>query len=246
MSSGPVVCYQLRWPREGEGPRVQQAMRLMATTAGEPVILEAEGTTHGVEHRLSVSLGRTGVVVHQLRATIPGLSIEKLDERPATPLNRAVALRLSTRRRPLRTEDLNSVSTALLTALANVGTDERLVLQWILGKRLPSTAIPNRLEGSGEPTLLLRTLAQLVTGPPPPTDPEARNALRAKQAEAGWKVAGRLGVWAEGKSRQRQLIRQVLGALQSAEAPGVGFWVHTTDPRRVAQARAPWRRPTPR
>jgi hypothetical protein len=219
--------------------QVIQTFRLLATVAGTPVIVEAIGTTAGVSHRVALPLGRAGGSIHQLRAAVPGLSIDKLDQRPETMVNRAVELRLSTRRRPLRTDDVAGVNRALLTALAHVGPNERLVLQWVLGRHLSPTAVPNQLAGVNQRSLL----GMLVSGPPPREDIEVRNALRAKQAEPGWQLAGRLGVKAEPTSRQRQLIRQVLGALQSSAAPGIAFWVRSSSPRHLAYATVPWRRP---
>jgi hypothetical protein len=239
VTSRPLVWYELRWPREVAPEQVIQTFRLLATVAGTPVIVEAVGTTAGVSHRVALPLGRSGGSVHQLRAAVPGLSINKLDQRPETMVNRAVELRLSTRKRPLRTDDVAGVNRALLTALAHVGQNERLVLQWVLGRQLSPTAVPNQLAGANQQSLP----AMLLSGQPPREDIEVRNALRAKQAEPGWQLAGRLGVEAEPTSRQRQLIRQVLGALQSSAAPGIAFWVRSTNPRHLAYATVPWRRP---
>ena len=242
MKSAPLVWYRLRWPREVTPEQLAQAFRLLATTAGTPVILEALGSTDAVAHRLALPLGRAGGVVHQLRAAIPGLAIDKLAPRPATTAQRTIELRLSSRRRALRTEDAEGVGLAVLTALAHVGNGEQLILQWILARRLTPRVVPNHV-ASGSEQPLLRTLFSALSNKQQPVDIEARGALRAKQAEPGWRLAGRIGVLAESKSRQRQLIGQVLGALKSAEAPGVGFWVRSTNPVHLVRASVPWRLP---
>jgi len=242
MRSGPLVWYRLRWPREVTPEQLAQAFRLLAATAGAPVILEALGRTDDVAHRMALPLSRAGGVVHQLRAAMPGLAIDKLEERPAAVAERTVELRLSTRHRALRTEDVEGVSQAILTALAHVGSGEQLILQWVLGRRLTHMVVPNRLEG-GPQQSLVSTLLSAPSSKQRPVDIEVRNALRIKQAEPGWQVAGRLGVKAESKGRQRQLIRQVLGALKSAEAPGVNFWVRSANPAHLVGASVPWRLP---
>ncbi|MGH8995305.1 MAG: type IV secretory system conjugative DNA transfer family protein [Acidimicrobiales bacterium] len=239
MSKKPLVWYELRWPREVEPEQVMQVFRRLVTSAGTPVIIEAVGSTTGVSHRLAMPLGRSGVAVHQLRAALPGLAIDKLDQRPQTIVSRAIELHLSTRTRPLRTDDAVGASGATLTALAHVGPGERLVLQWVLGRKLSPQAVPNQLPGTAQRS----AFGVLFGGQPRREDVEGRNALRAKQAEPGWRISGRIGAHAESRSRQRQLIRQVLGALQGAEAPGIGFWVRSTDPGRLAQATVPWWRP---
>ena len=225
----PLVWYQLCWPREVAADQLTQATRTLATTAGSPVVIEAVASLGHVDHHLAIPQGREGVA-NQLWAAIPGLATETLNKRPEAGVNRAVELRLSTRNRPLRSDDLAGVSRALLTSLAHVGENERLVLQWILGGRIAPAAVANRAD-----TTLQRTWASLrLTAPiqgPRPLDPEMRGAIR-ELGEQGWKLVGRLAVLAATRSRQRQLIRQVLGALKTAEAPNVGFWVRSINPTR--------------
>jgi RecA/RadA recombinase len=135
------------------------------------------------------------------------------------------------------------VSRAMLIALAHVRRGERLSIQWILGRTLAPMAVPNHLEGLGHESWL-GALLLAPFGPPPPMDAEARNALRAKQAEPGWRAALRVAVKAKSTARARQLIRQVVGALGSAEAPGVSFQVRPTNPARVIRADVPrWHLP---
>ncbi len=158
-------------------------------------------------------------------------------------MTHAVRLRLSTRRRPLRTDDMAGVSRAMLIALAHMRRGERLSIQWVLGRTLAPMAVPNHLEGLGHESWL-GALLLAPFGPPPPLDAEARNALRAKQAEPGWRAALRVAVKAKSTARERQLIRQVVGALGSAEAPGVSFQVRPTNPARVIRADVPrWHLP---
>ncbi len=242
MRSPSLTWYQLRWPREVEPDQLTQVFRLLATAGGSPVVIEAVGSAGLVEHRLALPASRAESMVDQLRAAIPGLSVETVSTRPAIAVTRAVELRLSTKRRPLQTDDLAGVSRAVLTALAHVGRDERLSMQWVLGRTLPPMAVPNHLESVGR-EWWLGALLVAPFSPPQPTDVEVRNAWRAKQAEPGWQAVGRIGVSAKSADRERQLLRQVVGALQSAEAPGVRFQVRATSSRRMLAASASWWRP---
>jgi hypothetical protein len=242
VRSVSLTWHRLSWPREVTPEQVTQAFRLLASAAGWPVVVEAVGSPGAVEHRLGLPGRRAEAMVDQLRAAIPGLSIETLPERPALDVTRAAELRVSTRRRPVRTDDLAGVNRALLTALTNLHRGECLALQWVLGRPLAPMAVPNRAEGLAHeswPTALL--LAPF--GPPPPLDSEARQALRAKQAEAGWQLTGRVAVRAQGANRERQLIRQVGGALYTSAAPGVGWRLHGARPGSINAARRPWRMP---
>lgn len=234
--------YRLGWPREVTPEQITQVCRLLATIGGQPAVIEAVGSPGLVEHRLALPNSRAAAMADQLHAAIPGLSIETVSERPAAVASHAVELRLNTRRRPLRTDDIANVSRAMLTALAHLGRGERLILQWVLARSLPAVAVPNRLVGLDRESWL-GALLLAPFGAPQPVDVEIRNALRMKQAEPGWRAIGRIGVIARTPGRERQLVRQVLGALGNVAAPGVGFGVRTTAVRRITGASVGWRLP---
>lgn len=229
--------YRLKWPREVTSEQVVQLCRLLATTGGQPVVIESTASPGHVEQRLALPARTAAGVVDQLRAALPGLSIEGARKRPVVRVRRAVTLRLTTRRRSLRTDDPGSVSRAVLTALAHLRRGEHVSLQWVLARPLPAVAVPNHVADreSWASAMLLAPF-----GPPRPMDAETRNALRTKQAEPGWRVAGRIGVRAETPGRERQLVGQVVGALRTAAAPGVGFGIRPTNPRRLVDAMAGW------
>ncbi len=237
-----MLWYRLRWPREVTPEQITQVFRVLATVGGQPNVIEAVGSPASVEHRLALPEARAENVVSQLRAAIPGLAIEESAVRLPLAASHAVELRLTTRRRPLRTDDMANVSRVLLTALAQLHKGESLSLQWVLGAPVPALAVPNRLEALGRESWV-GALLLAPFGPPPPVDVEVRNALRAKQGEPGWRAVGRLAVQAKSKGRERQLIRQVVGALRSVEAPGVRLWVRISSVKRVTTAAAGWRLP---
>ena len=242
MSQVPLRWFDLGWPREVAPEQLLGAFRLMATAGGTPMILEAAGHGSGVIHRLAVPTGRAENLVHQLASALPGLRADELLSRPTMSTDRAIELRLSTKHRALRTDEVATVSRAVLTALADLKDGEALSLLWVLGTPLRPFAVPDRLDAVPGDSWL-KNLALAPLGKSIPVDTDVRNALRRKQSEPGWKAAGRIGVTAGSRSRQRQLIRQVLAALRSTEAPGVAFWVRSMPPKTVAEARIPWRFP---
>lgn len=218
--AAPLTWYRLRWPRSVDTEWLEQAVRLMATTAGKPVILEALGRPGSVEHRLALPSGHAAGVVAQLRSALPGLAVETLPERLPVTTSRAVELRLSTKQRSLCSDEIAAVSRALLTALSNLAPGEVATLQWVLGRQLHARAVPNKLDSVPGESWLGQLAHAPLGGGKGPLDPEVRSALRIKQSQPGWHATGRIGVSAQGASRERQLIRQVLGALRATEAPG--------------------------
>jgi TraM recognition site of TraD and TraG len=230
--------FRLRWPREVLPDQVEAAFRLLVTTTGAPVVLELIGIGGTTEHRVALPAGTAENVVSQLQALMPGLSAEAI-ERETEPLARAIELRLTTRRRPLRDAEQPVFSQAVLTALAGVRRDERVVLQWVLGKALRPLVVPERAGAVSDSWW--KDLLYLPLGKSTSIDSEVRRALEAKQGEPGWRAAGRIGVAAKDTNRQRQLIRQVLAVLRGAESPGLAFWVRSLAPSTVATARLPRR-----
>lgn len=240
----PLTWLALRWPRDVQPDQLTAACRMLATSAGSPVVLQAVGTTEHVEHFLAVPAAKAAGITAHLRTTLPGLGIDDVTDPNlnSRPRNHAIRLSFTTRRRPLRTDDPEQVSRALLTALAHVGSKERLVLQWLLGPRLAPMVVPSKLPGQHHESWSKALLAAPWSGPAP-VDSEARSALRAKQGDAGWRAIGRIAVTAATVPRQRQLLSAVLGAVGSTEAPGVRLGARRENPDRLTSVRAPWRWP---
>jgi type IV secretory system conjugative DNA transfer VirD4/TraG family protein len=233
---------RLKWPRDVTPEQAAQLFRLLAVSGAQPVIIEAVGSVGGVEHRLALPSGYSGGMGEQLRAALPGLSIERLPERPMLDIRHAVELRLSTGRRALRADDPSGVSRALLTALADLHKGEQIVIQWVLARSVPALAVPNRLATLDRESWIGALLLAPFSAPRQ-IDPEVRYVLRLKQGEPGWRASARIGVTSGSATRERQLVRQVVGALSSSEAPSVGWRVRATNPKRVREAVRGWRAP---
>lgn len=241
--SAQLTWLTLRWPRDVTTDQLAACFRMLASVAGWPVVLEATGKNGVVDHNIAVPAPKAGVVTEQLRAIMPGLGVDEDDPgRDAVGMHRAVRLRLSSRRRPLRTDRLEDVARALLTVLAQAGAKEHLVLQWVLGPHLRPVVVPTKVAGHLGDTWP-RALLAAPWATPMPLDTEARSALRTKQGEAGWRAIGRIAVKAASHSRQRQLIGQILDALRAAEGPGASIGASNARPSDVTNARVPWRWP---
>ena len=239
MRQTPLDWLDLRWPRETTVEQQVGALALLATLGGSPILLSAVGSPGLVAHSLAVPEGHAEHVTRQLSAITPGLRVDARASVAPLSLNRAIEIRLSTRHRPLVASDAAIVNRAILTALANVHGNERIRLLWTLGQPLRPFAVPNNLTALPSDSWL-KDLARAPFVARRPVDTDARNALREKLALPGWRAAGFVGVQAAGRTRQRQLVGQVLAALRTTEAPGVAFWVRSINPERVSQARVPW------
>jgi Type IV secretion-system coupling protein DNA-binding domain len=239
VKSAALTWHRLRWPREVTPEQVMQLMRLLATVAGTPAVVETVGMGGGVEHRLALPAGRAGTVVDQLRVALPGLAVERLGTRPPVVVSHAVRVGLSTNTRPLRSDDLEGSSHVLLTALGHLRRGEHVVLQWVLARSLRPVVVPNHVEGQGRESWLA-ALALAPLSPPAPLDAGARAALRLKQETPGWRAVGRIGVLAPSPARERQLVGQMLAALNVTAAPGVHVQARLTRAVRVNHVAIGW------
>ena len=242
MNRQPMTWLRLTWPRELTVEQHLGVLAVLATMGRGPSLLSSTGSSGLVTHDFAVPSPSADHLRQQFSGIVPGLNVENLPAAPTIELDRAVEVRLSTKRRQLTTSYPEISARAILAALADVQRDEQLRLIWWLGSPLRPFAVPNHLESIPTDSWL-KDLALAPFGKRIPVDPEVRNALREKQSLPGWKAMGYIGVHAEGRARQRQLIRQVLAALRTIEAPGVAFWVRSTSPGRVSYPYSPWRFP---
>ena len=239
MRRNPTTWYQLRWPREVTADQLHAAFAALTTVLGTPCVVEATGSNAEVVHRLGLyGQDRSGLMA-QLRDAIPGLVLIPI-RRPSQHIDRAVRVRFSTPARALHTDNPEQVARSVLTALADVGKDEALTLQWVLGRPLAPVAVPNDARLTGDP---VRDVVSVLVAPQRSLDTESRRSLRDKRSEPGWRALGRLGVQAATSGRQRQLIARLAGSLRTAESPGLRLQIHPVTPNAVAHATLPHRLP---
>lgn len=233
--------FRLRWPREVEPEHALAFLEGLAALSGRGgFVLEIHSTREHIEHRIAVSSALARAVEAGTHA-IPGLALATLT-RQEPRLDRAWSLRLTNRRRPIRTDSPKAANQALLASLSRLQPGEAVVVQWLLGNRLSPVAVPNQLKRS---SLWPESLRILSTPLPEASavDTEVRNALRSKQSLPGWRASLRIGVQASTKARQVILLRQVASAIRTTDAPGVRWFVRSTHAQTVAAVSRPWRWP---
>lgn len=241
MKRVPPTWYELRWPRDVSADQLLATFSILTTVVGTPCVLEVTSGPGGVVHRLGVHGRDLGGLLAQVHSAVPGLALTAVSWSPLT-IDRAWELRLSTRARALRTDNPERVARSVLNALAQVGKGEALTLQWVLGRPLIPSAVPKDARLTGDHPV--DSVVAVLAGPKPPLDSDARAALRAKRSEPGWRVLGRLGVQAATASRQRQLLARAVGAVRTAESPGLHLKTRPINARSVARASLSWRYPT--
>lgn len=238
MSGGELVWFRVRWPREVGFDRLQAVSLLLASTRG-PAVIEAVGRGGSVEHRLAVGRAHAEALAEQLRVVLPGVDLTPLEERPALGATLSVEIRLSSPNRPLRLEQPELVSRALITALAQARRDEYTVVQWQLWRMFAAASIGKAEHVEAAPRDVLQTLF----GQNRRYDGESLRALRSKRALPTWRCVGRFGVYAESPAWARHLMHQLVRALAVADAPGVRLTARRAAPSRIDLIARPWLAP---
>lgn len=202
------------------------------------LILEARGSDGAVAYLLGGSLVAVLDAQRILKATVPGIRITEVGKERES-LTTARRLRMSTRHRPLRTDQPDNLARGVLTALTKTRTGETLVLQLLLGPRRVPLAVPNN-----SPSSVTSPWWQVVwLGNGGRLDGEKRAALRAKVADHGFAATVRLGVTAASPDRRRALLTGLFSALRLSESPGVRLRLARESATRVSDASAPLRWP---
>jgi hypothetical protein len=240
--------FRLRWPREVTPEQLLAGLLSLngASTLQrlDALVVRTTGQAGQVTHEMAVPEPRAAGARHQLEAAIAGLAVAPIDQPRDVAIERAWRCWLSSRERPLELKQSEPIARALLTALASAGSDEQLVMQWVLGPVRRPVAVGSQVRGELGPSPG-KLLLDLANGPGE-LDGEARTALSRKQGLPGWRATFHLGVKANGTPRQRQLLGRLAGAVRVAHGPGVQAGFRPTSPLVFAKAnegRVPFRRP---
>ena len=229
-----LVWRQLHWRRPVDaGACLTLLRRLASDPRGSRIVLEARGRYGSVSYFVGAPVDRIDAVTTLLEALIPGTVVTPQVSRGVVDVARQV--KISTRHRALRADAPEARAQVLLTALAGAAERETLTLQVVLGPRRIPLAIPtNSPSSSVAPWWYV-----LWHGNGSSIDSEKRTALRSKVSDHGFACAVRIGATAGTPRRRQQLVRDVLSALRSSEAPGVVLRTTSTSTGRVERADSP-------
>jgi hypothetical protein len=231
-----LVWRQVHWPRPLDAERALAVLRSWAADQRSPrLVLEARATNHDVVYLLGGPLAALLTAKRQLCTIVPDVRITA----PASermPVGSARRLKLSTRHRPLRSDQPETVARGVLGALTQAGHGETLVLQLILGPRRIPLAVPNN-----SPSSMVMPWYQVAwLGNGGQVDGEKRAALRNKVGDHGFAATIRIGVTAASAARRRELVLNLFSALRLSESPGVKLGLTWQAAGKTSAAAAPW------
>jgi len=218
-----LVAFELRFPYDLEPAAVTAFLGSLAGLVApcpwhqlviRALVIEVSATGGQIRHHLLVPERQSDIVLSQLRAALPNVTVHPdPDHRPVDSVL-AGELGLAAGSRPLRTDQPVAIAHSLLASLQPLGTGERLVVQYVLSPVGPVSLV--RREAIGP-----HGLAQLLTAGRTRSllDPDALRAARTKQSTPLFRTALRIGVLAA-PNRARALLGRLTAAFHAANAPG--------------------------
>jgi hypothetical protein len=204
---GQRVVVTLRFPRNLTDKQTLAVLRailgLAPATTGlvgrDSVALEVVGTAGGISHRLRLPAKASAYLIAQLRAAVPGLAVDEIENFKPERCRRALELRRRLSEADLATSDVAAISRTILAATTGLPRGEAVVWQLVIG-------------GGIGPRVVERSTSERLGG---------RAASERKRQDGG--VAGvaiRVGAAAGTSKRAHELVSRLRRAAASVSAPG--------------------------
>ncbi len=237
-----LVFSELHLPRPLE---VATAVRFLARLASDRsaprVVLEVRADEDGTRQLLGCRATDVHPLRHMLGDLIPGSVLTTPKQGQAEPraaVEVAGRLRIHPPGLPLRTDTAEVTTRALLSTMATpMKPGERQVLQVVLGARHAPRMVAANTPDPGT------SLVQLLLWGDRPASAETRNRMKERLAQGGFAATIRLGAAGPDADRRRRFMIGLLGALATAQGPGVHLDLVHEHPRALNEARLPWRWP---
>ncbi|UGQ56892.1 hypothetical protein LSF60_16435 [Rhodococcus pyridinivorans] len=238
MKSDRLVWQEIIWPPVLTEETALGLLRRLATDRlTPPIALEARADHRGVRYLAGTPEAYHAILRRHIEQLVPGaLVIDPEDPRTAVQTVRRI--RLTDRDRAVRPADVAATTRAVLSALSGVRPNEQLVIQAIFGPRKFPQAVPTT-----QLTAHQTWTEKLRYGVLTERDADRRAAIKAKRGQHGFALTIRLGAVAVTADRRQTLLLELLGALSTAESPGVQVAITAEHPRGLNTARAPWHWP---
>lgn len=225
MTKAPDMVFSgLYLPRPLDVAAVVGFLNRLASDRDAPrVALEVRADHDGVRHLLGCRATDVHTLRHLLTDLIPGSLLttpQQGTHEPRPDMDTVGRLRLHPASLPLRSDVAEATTRALLSALATrLRTGEAMTLQVILGPRHAPRAVP---ANAVDPQT---TLLQALTRGDRPASVEMRNRMKDRQSQGGFAATMRLG------------------AVSTAQSPGVRINLAKQPARELNDVRLPWRWP---
>lgn len=237
-----LVFSGLHLPRPLDPAAVVGFLTRLASDRDAPrVVLEVRADPGGIRHLLGCHATDVQALRRMLGDLIPGSLLTSPGTgttTPRPPVDESGRAHLRPAGLPLRSDDHEATTRALLSSLATpLKQGEQIVVQVLFGPRRAPRAVPIN---APDPST---TLLQLLTQGERPASTETRARLKERASQAGFATTIRLGASSPDSGRRRRFIGSLLSAISTAQSPGLHIDLVREHPKHLNDVRSPWRWP---
>lgn len=233
----PIVFRRVYLPLPLEAATAMRLIaRLTSPDAPRPAVFETRADDDGVTHLIGSTIDRLGHLARLVEDQLPGARTTKSG--PRATLGSAGRVHIEPRSLPLNSDAGDAAVHAVYAALGLRRSGEIISLQVALGRGHRPQLLPAETSDPTDTSVW----STLVRGQRP-ASAELRTRLRRRAEQPTLVVSLCVGVTAETPERRSALAHQVLGALQTLEAPGVRIEFRTgatrgaNEPERIRRFR---------
>ncbi|MDT0309663.1 type IV secretory system conjugative DNA transfer family protein [Streptomyces sp. DSM 44917] len=239
-NASQLVFSELHLPRPLDAAAVERLLTRLASDRDAPrVVLEVRADHDGLRHLLACRATDIDALRRLLADLLHGSTLTAHSTKSPRPtVDVAGRLRVHPPGLPLRTDSAEATTRALLSGLATpLRKGEVIALQVVLGPRHTPRALPTNAPDPGT------TLAQALTQGQRPASPDTRSRLKERLSRAGFAATIRIGAASSDPGRRRRFVMTLLGAVATAQSPGVHIDLVQGPAKHFNDVRLPWRWP---
>ena len=215
MTERSLVFSRLHLPQPLVAEEVTRLLaRLTTSDTPRPLLFETRAGDSGISHLIGYHPEATKRVHQLLEAHLPTIRLEPNANREDVAA--AGRVTLTPRSLPLDAAAAHRVIHSVYAVFASRRTEERIVVQVVLGRGYRPRIVPAKV---ADPTQ--QSLWDVLTVGSRPARGEIRRRLVDQAGYARLDATVRVGVSAATPARRAALARDLHGALQGLEAPGV-------------------------
>lgn len=216
-NSSELVWRQVHWPTPLDGDLALGLLhRLAADASRPPVTWEVRSTEGAAIHLVGTPAHYIRDLCDAIESLLPNVDTSATDESDRPVADRSTKLTIRGQSLPLDTSRSAQASRAVLSALASARFNgEHAVLQVILGSGRPARSSPAK---QPDPT---QGFVSLLTKGTRIASAELVARIRDKRGESGFRAVIRIAAVAKSEGRTETILRNLLSAIRTLQAPGV-------------------------
>ncbi|MET4781621.1 type IV secretory system conjugative DNA transfer family protein [Glaciihabitans sp. UYNi722] len=234
----PPMFLRLHLPSPLKADNVGELLaRLAQPDAPIPLILETRVTDDGIAYLLGVHPFAAEHLARLLRDLVPGIRSVATQPGVRSPVEAGGHIGIHPHGLPIRVDGADTTVRAIFSAFGARRQGETAVVQVIIGLGHPPRALPTKVTDPSAPLWKSLSYGKQVA------PPEMRSRMKATAEQPTLDMCIRIGASAGTPERRKRLVVELVGAMATAQSPGVRLQLVREDVGRLNTAFIPSRWP---